>query len=196
MAGDVPQRGAGGSNHEIGDPIARSVGLPSKLPAERAEKAPPDQLEELAIRVRELPEGVEAVEPEGQGGVVAVLVVHGMGQQIPFETLDQVEVGLRRIEEQKTGVPPEEQKRSIARSVLLGDQTFERLEMQLTQDDSRKVWVHLYEAYWAPLTEGKVTLRDVMGFLLDGAGCSTGASTSAGSARRSSSSSPWGSSAC
>ncbi|MFY9822107.1 MAG: hypothetical protein WAM82_12045 [Thermoanaerobaculia bacterium] len=45
---------------------------------------------------------------------------------------------------------------------------FQRLELEL--EDPRGVTheVHVYEAYWAPLTEGNVTLRETMGFLLGG----------------------------
>src|SRR5947207_3050204 len=34
------------------------------------------------------------------------------------------------------------------------------------ENDGRKHEVHIYEAYWAPLTEGKVTYWDTIKFLL------------------------------
>ena len=38
--------------------------------------------------------------------------------------------------------------------------------MELTVSDGTTTRaVHIYEAYWAPLTEGQVTLRDVILFL-------------------------------
>ncbi len=81
----------------------------------------------------------------------AILVVHGMGQQIPFSTLDAVANGLGVTE-------------ASARMGKVGDEMLARLE---TRIDGRKV--HLYEAYWAPVTEGRITLRQVVRFLL-GAG--------------------------
>src|SRR4051812_32191922 len=86
----------------------------------------------------------------------AVFVAHGMGQQVPLETLQTVADGLR--------------KRSTAsatwdaRTVLVGGEQMQRLEIGLT-DGERKQRVDVYEAYWAPLTEGAVTLRDVFRFL-------------------------------
>jgi hypothetical protein len=142
------------------------------------EGLPADLLERISLR--SVPEALPgepraaaaapavAVGEDEGGPAVAVVVAHGMGQQIPFQTLDQVEQGLRRIEEEVTGIPVDLQPRSVARAVLFGDQILQRLEMGLTNAAGETRQVHLYEAYWAPLTEGKVTLRDVMGFLLTG----------------------------
>ncbi len=171
---------AGRTQHEIRPPQRRQVGMPapSARRAVRGEAAP-EQLGERLLSFLP-PEGLPgqpaaviaagpAVGEDEDGPAVAVVVTHGMGQQIQFQTLDQVEQGLRRIEEEQTGVPVEQQPRAVARAVLFGDQIFQRLEMRLTGDPGRTVQVHLYEAYWAPLTEGRVTLRDVMGFLTTGA---------------------------
>ncbi len=95
-------------------------------------------------------------------GPVAIVIAHGMGQQIPFQTLDDVAEGLRRQDrKRRKGKPP----MPIAKTVELGGERLARLELKiLTRDGERDV--HLYESYWAPMTEGRVTLRDVMGFLL------------------------------
>lgn len=97
----------------------------------------------------------------------AVIVVHGMGQQIEFETLDQVERGLRRVDPKLRALPPGSQRVGEVRFVKLGETPLRRVEMELTSPDEAKGEreVHLYEAYWAPLTEGRVTLRDVVRFL-------------------------------
>lgn len=90
-----------------------------------------------------------------------------MGQQVPFETLDQVYRGLRREEVREKGTtkialhPKAEQ-------VRIGNDHVRRLEVELRDSKGRIRPVHLYEGYWAPLTEGRVTLRDVVGFLLSG----------------------------
>lgn len=91
---------------------------------------------------------------------VAVFVAHGMGQQIPFQTLDQVAEGLRRRDvdnAHQNGKP-------IARTLKSGDQWLRRIELQLKRDDDA-VEAHVYEAYWAPLTEGKISARGVIKFL-------------------------------
>ncbi|MBI1845608.1 MAG: hypothetical protein HYR86_01385 [Candidatus Rokubacteria bacterium] len=93
---------------------------------------------------------------------LAVLVIHGMGEQIPFETLDTVANGLRDEEARRygtTGPPP------VARSVQLGSQRLQRIELSLQTGQGRRA-VHVYEAYWAPFTEGQVSLRDVVAFLV------------------------------
>jgi hypothetical protein len=100
---------------------------------------------------------VAADEPEqlGPPGPSAVLVVHGMGQQTKFETLDLLVRGLVRA----IGLAPLDQPR--ARLVELAGERLHRVELRF-QRDGRERELHLYEAYWAPLTEGRVTLRDVV----------------------------------
>jgi hypothetical protein len=93
---------------------------------------------------------------------VAVIATHGMGQQVPFETIDAIIKGI-------TGVlPPGSPPNVRARTVRLGDQTLQRAEFDAITSDHREVEVHVYEGYWAPLTEGRTTLRDVLRFLLFG----------------------------
>lgn len=101
-------------------------------------------------------------EPPSEVRRVAVLVIHGMGQQIEFETLDLVERGLRDRERLAAG---RSRTLTAARLVRLGEEPFRRLEMTLTGPSGARRDVHLYEAYWAPLTEGRVTLRDVLWLL-------------------------------
>ena len=96
---------------------------------------------------------------------MAIVVAHGMGQQIPFQTLDDVAEGLRRQDRKRRdrGAEP----KPVARTVELGGERLSRLEMKLLAGDCERD-VHIYESYWAPMTEGRVTLRDVMGFLMRG----------------------------
>lgn len=82
-----------------------------------------------------------------------------MGQQIPFQTLDDVAEGLLHLSSATSAAKP------VARMVALGEERLARLELKL-QIGEREREVHIYEAYWAPLTEGRVNLRDVSGFLL------------------------------
>ena len=90
---------------------------------------------------------------------VAVVVTHGMGQQAPFETLDSVAFGLISAAGGATSDV-------FARTVRVGDQTLQRLEFSIKDAGGRTAEVHVYEGYWAPLTEGEVSLRDVTQFLL------------------------------
>ena len=82
-----------------------------------------------------------------------------MGQQIPFRTLDDVAEGLLHAAP-SAGAP-----KPVARTVAVGGERLSRLELTLSVGTAERD-VHVYEAYWAPLTEGRVTLRDVAGFLL------------------------------
>ena len=54
----------------------------------------------------------------------AVLVVHGMGQQVRFQALDQIAQGLLR--EAGSAAPSPR-----ARSVKIGDDTYQRLEIYM-----------------------------------------------------------------
>src|SRR5262245_34936082 len=90
----------------------------------------------------------------------AVIVCHGMGQQVPFETLNLVAKALVKEEQERTNSNP------VAPSVRLlpdgtGNDYVPQAEIKL-----KGTVVHLYECYWAPITEGKVSIVDVLKFLL------------------------------
>lgn len=95
------------------------------------------------------------------GKKVAVFVAHGMGQQIPFQTLDQVAEGLRK-QDRLHGHPGN---KSDVRSIKFEDQWLQRIELHLQSDTANPIEAHVYEGYWAPLTEGKITVAGVIGFL-------------------------------
>src|SRR5207247_3796593 len=94
-------------------------------------------------------------------GPAAVVVAHGMGQQIPFETLEVIAEGLLKNDADKHRV----RSKPVAKTVQVGGERVQRLELHVAVDAATTREVHVYEAYWAPLTEGKVALRDVMGFV-------------------------------
>ena len=91
---------------------------------------------------------------------IAIFVAHGMGQQIPFETLDAIAESLRAHDESLTG----RREKPTSTSVRAGDQWLQRVELNL-KSGAEQIEAHVYEGYWAPLTEGRITLRQVMGFL-------------------------------
>lgn len=102
---------------------------------------------------------------------VAVVVAHGMGQQVPYQTLAQVVEGLHLAEcvRNPAAAPLAASSPSFeVRVVPLGGKQVARAEMTL-DGPGGPTRVHAYEAYWAPLTEGKVTLKDVTGFIVAGA---------------------------
>ncbi|HYL86777.1 MAG TPA: hypothetical protein VE263_21305 [Candidatus Angelobacter sp.] len=132
--------------------------------------APGDQptvsvADQVAAPIREKEYGVKPEVPKPRRKV-AIIVNHGMGQQVPFETLELVAKALWNKEPAATRRP------IVTRMVRLGTQDkpeekeLPRAEVQLTGKDG-PVEAHLYEAYWAPLTEGKVSLTQVIWFLLD-----------------------------
>ena len=101
--------------------------------------------------------------------VRAIWIVHGMGQQIPFETVDSLTQGVLSVAQPENIMP-------VLRTVQIGDQTLQRVELDVDGAKKNKAGkpehlyqLHLYETYWAPKTEGVAKLQDVMSFLLDGA---------------------------
>lgn len=84
----------------------------------------------------------------------AVLVAHGMGQQVPFETIDGLARRLRDSPEDAVQV-----------GFLTGEgDPLPRAELTVGGQP-----VDIYEVYWAPVTQGKVLLKDVVNFLLGAA---------------------------
>jgi hypothetical protein len=99
----------------------------------------------------------------------AVWIVHGMGEQIPFETVDTLTRGV--IDAVKPGHLT---RKPRLRTVNIGGQVIQRVELDIqgAQTDRHKpaeqYELHLYESYWAPKTEGVAKLTDVMSFLWQG----------------------------
>ena len=91
-----------------------------------------------------------------------------MGRQIAFETLDLVAEGLRAEDARRRGVPLSSLPAPRVRSVVLDGEKLQRAEVALAGRDGTEREVHIYEGYWAPLTEGQVNLRDVVAFLFRG----------------------------
>jgi pimeloyl-ACP methyl ester carboxylesterase len=98
------------------------------------------------------------------GGPVAVLVCHGMGQQVRYETISSVaQALLKEAKAQGAKVSPVEVRLFEANDDLLA-----RAEVKWSKAEKEHE-VHIYEAYWAPLTEGKVTYWDAIKFLVHAA---------------------------
>jgi hypothetical protein len=92
----------------------------------------------------------------------AVWVVHGMGQQVPFATLEQVAEGI-------IGAAGDANVSNLQfRQVQVGTTVLQRVELTVKKSDGTQREVDVYECYWAPKTEGVVNLRNVIDFLWDG----------------------------
>jgi len=102
----------------------------------------------------------------------AVWIVHGMGQQVPFETLERLAEGLIRAAEESMPRSESSSREApitpIFREVRVGNTVLQRVELTLPREKADPQEVHLYECYWAPITEGAIQLRDVVSFLWDG----------------------------
>ncbi len=104
---------------------------------------------------------------------VAMIVCHGMGQQVPFETLDAVAKAIASEHMEGSGSPVSS-RHSV--DVVLrfvrptgSEKLLPRAEVTLKQDGQEDRTIHLYEAYWAPLTEGVIGYTRTVWHLL-GAG--------------------------
>ena len=85
-----------------------------------------------------------------------------MGQQVPFETVGSI------AETFVSGRTPTHVRANRVRLTESGD-LLPRLELLYEDAEGVSVHLHLYEGYWAPLTEGKVTFYESVRFLLSGA---------------------------
>jgi hypothetical protein len=96
---------------------------------------------------------------------VAMLVCHGMGQQVRYETLGQVAASVLKYASGQGC-------KDFTNTVHLSQQEnsfLARAELSWKESDDTEHHLHIYEAYWAPVTEGKVTYRDTVTFLLSAA---------------------------
>jgi hypothetical protein len=139
-----------------------------------AEAAPPELSGEAGEQPAAPPPAPPPVEKR------AIWVVHGMGQQVPFETVDALAQGvIKTLESKKPDGwvfpgPP----RMVATKFSSPDDpakidVVQRVELKLERTSpaghQEQMELHLYEAYWAPVTEGVAKLSDVLSFLFDGA---------------------------
>ncbi len=84
----------------------------------------------------------------------AIWVVHGMGRQRPFETLGVFSKGLGAALE---SAPPTPQ--------FIDQHGWHQSAVRLTKQGTDHL-IDVYEYYWAPQTEGKITLRAVYWWLI------------------------------
>lgn len=112
-----------------------------------------------------------AAEPEPRHRRVAMLVTHGMGQQVPYETVSAI--GQALVTERTTGSPaapsPVVNVRRVTLSSAEGAPEVSRAEVCLADAGGDPVDVHIYESYWAPFTEGQISFLQTVAFLYSAA---------------------------
>jgi len=94
----------------------------------------------------------------------AILVIHGMGEQNPYDTLDQFARGLaNHFEDNRSDLLTLQPER-----INHGNWTEVAVHMDVKEPATNNVLKRLsvFEFYWAPYTEGKVTLKDVVLWLM------------------------------
>lgn len=95
----------------------------------------------------------------------AVVICHGMGQQVKWQTLGQLVNSLERAGKLEPTFAPG------VRQVQFPDDKgpfyMGRAELLVRDAETHATkHVHVYEAYWAPLTEGKISLSQTVVFLI------------------------------
>ncbi len=98
-------------------------------------------------------------------GAVAVLVCHGMGQQVRYETISSIASAIQTAAKKDGGVSEP----VTVRLSEANDDFLARAELRWADKQGGSHEVHVYEAYWAPVTEGRVTYWDTIKFLLSAA---------------------------
>ncbi len=117
--------------------------------------------EKISTRKSELFQRMVEKAPEA-APKTAVWVVHGMGQQVPFSTLEQVAEGI-------IGAAGDANVANVQyREVKVDKTVLQRVELTVNQTGGTQREVDVYECYWAPKAEGAVKLRNVIDFLWDG----------------------------
>jgi hypothetical protein len=145
------------------EPDAKMPAEPAKTPAEKDFSATPYAATFQfgggePVRLQAFAAEETAPEP------VAVLVCHGMGQQVRFETIGQIGAAILK-QAQAAGCTVD------ANGVhLLAQETGFLARTELNwRLDGKPHQAHVYEAYWAPVTEGKVTYAETLQFLFQAA---------------------------
>ena len=104
-----------------------------------------------------------------QSARTAILVIHGIGEQDPYETLDQFARNLTRYLKHEGGI---DDLTLSAQKIDHNDsvEAMIRLESSAhgprTQEGTQSAYIDLYEYYWAPLTEDKINYKQTISWLI------------------------------
>ena len=99
--------------------------------------------------------------PINESQRAALLLIHGIGEQNPYETLDAFAIGLA----ERFGIAAEEMEHVLEWSAE--DDTSSCLRMHLRKETGRSGArvLDLHEFYWAGLVQGRISLRQVLVWL-------------------------------
>jgi len=106
---------------------------------------------------------------------IAFLVFHGMGQQVPYETQSMLAECMVE-QESRTNTATKLPDAKMVRTKITDnpdDPPLARIEFTVERSSGGQaaelIDVHVYEAYWAPLTEGKISFLETVSFLFSAA---------------------------
>lgn len=95
---------------------------------------------------------------------VAILATHGMGKQVPFETIEDIVATIKQgLELKESGAGEKVVCLSNSESTDTGILSYASLSGSLFS--SERI-VDVYEAYWSPIPEGKISAGRTLWFLL------------------------------
>lgn len=97
----------------------------------------------------------------------AVIICHGMGQQVKFETLSLVSDII--LKKEKEALKENNSQKVFVRLINYNDTKIPRTELKIKNENDELQEIHLYEVYWAPLTEGRINAGQTLRFLLSSA---------------------------
>lgn len=131
--------------------------MASPLSRWNARIAPPSKLEPDSHRIYH--ETEEAAPP------TAVLVFHGIGEEVRFETLSRAASLILQEATERNAKDISVVIRSVPTNIDATD-LIVRSELSWTEQNGRQRQVHVYEVYWAPLTVGKISYSETITFLI------------------------------
>ncbi|MEO8665534.1 MAG: hypothetical protein ABI462_08545 [Ignavibacteria bacterium] len=91
----------------------------------------------------------------------AAIICHGMGQQVKFETLSFVSDIISNYGQEKDNV-----READVRLIYHDNSKIPRAELTISDDEGNDRDIHLYEIYWASVTEGRVNAWHTLAFLI------------------------------
>jgi hypothetical protein len=139
--------------------------MPAQAPTNRLARLTQQCLDLLRPRMDVTTLGrVDMTDPASRdsAGRTAILICHGMGQQVRWQTLGELVDALRASGSVETVGTRLARFEDTHGEFVLG-----RVDLTIHGPGGEHREVHLYESYWAPITEGGVRLRDVVAFLKD-----------------------------
>ncbi len=133
-----------------------------RLSAAVRSPAPPSTIPvDLQAAARAPDESAAAAAPPQPIHNIACMVTHGMGQQVPFQTCAQIAEAFVRGNRQPSSIRPDRLQLVTGGDLLACVKLV--FDATATQPETH---VDIFEGYWAPLTEGKISFTATILFLV------------------------------